>query len=132
MMNGTFTEGRLTADPKPEGEGDNLRVSFTVAVPRDYKPKGAKYPESDFYFTIARRKKAEEILRFFKKGDIIQVHSRYTQYENRNKERQHLFNLIDWKFPLGGSRKKTDQDGPVEDEDRGYVSPDLRDDDLPF
>lgn len=131
MIDGTIVEGRLTGDPVVDGTGDKLRATFTVAVPRDYKPAGAKYPDSDFYFTVARRKKAENISKFFKKGDVIRVHLRYTQY-TKDGERRHLFELIDFKFPLGGNRKRNDDNESIPDEERTYASPDLTDDDLPF
>lgn len=68
--------GRLCIDPelRVAANGDSVST-FTIAVRRAAasKLKGNKEPETDFFKVVAWKKAAEDITRFFEKGDTISI-----------------------------------------------------------
>lgn len=71
-MNKVILQGRLVADPEYRNEIFPV-ASFTLAVSRRFKNKDTGATEADFISCQATNKTAENIARFFKKGDLIIV-----------------------------------------------------------
>ncbi len=73
MYSHTVILGRITKDPELKQTGTGISVtSFSVAVDRNYIPKGGER-KSDFFEIVAWRGTAEFICRNFKKGEKILV-----------------------------------------------------------
>ena len=67
-MNTICLMGRLTADPELRSTQSGVAVtSFTLAVERDYTPKGQD-KQADFIPVVAWRQTAEFVCKYFHKG----------------------------------------------------------------
>lgn len=67
-MNTICLMGRLTADPELRSTQSGVAVtSFTLAVERDYTPKGQD-KQADFIPVVAWRQTAEFVCKYFRKG----------------------------------------------------------------
>lgn len=76
MLNRIVLMGRLTKDPELRRTGTGVAVtSFTVAVDRDFAPKGAER-ETDFVDVVAWRNTAEFVSKYFKRGRMAVVSGR--------------------------------------------------------
>ena len=75
-MNHAAIQGRLTKEPDLRYTQNQTPVaSFTVAVDRDYAPKGEK-KKVDFIDCVAWRSKAEFVTKYFHKGTAAVVSGR--------------------------------------------------------
>lgn len=73
MLNRIVLMGRLTRDPELRRTGSGVAVtSFTIAVDRDFAPKGAER-ETDFVDVVAWRNTAEFVSKYFAKGRMAVV-----------------------------------------------------------
>jgi single-strand DNA-binding protein len=73
MLNISVLMGRLVADPELRHTPNGVSVtSFTIAVDRDYCPKGAER-QTDFIDIVAWRNTAEFVCKYFKKGQLAAV-----------------------------------------------------------
>lgn len=73
MLNKVILMGRLTADPELRQTPNNLSVvSFSIAVDRDFTPKGEE-KQTDFINIVAWRQTADFIAKYFAKGRMIIV-----------------------------------------------------------
>ena len=73
MLNNVVLMGRLTADPELRHTQNDISVtSFTIAVDRDYAPKGQE-KQADFINCVAWRGTADFISRYFQKGSMIAI-----------------------------------------------------------
>lgn len=76
MLNRIDIMGRLTRDPELRYTPSGTPVaSFTIAVDRDYAPKGAE-KETDFIDIVAWQSTAELVHKYFLKGRMIVVSGR--------------------------------------------------------
>ena len=134
MLNHTVLMGRLVKDVEVRyAQGSDKAVAkFTVAVERDYKPKDAEKPETDFISCTAFGKTAEFIGKYFKKGSMIAVVGRIQTGSYTNKEGQKVYttdvavekaSFTGESKKDGGQQPSSDGFRPVDDEDDG---------DLPF
>lgn len=86
-MNHIDLIGRLTADPETRTVSDSTCTTFTLAVQRNYTPKG-KEKETDFIRCVAWRHTADFIAKYFFKGRMMgvsgELHIR--QYTTRDGE----------------------------------------------
>ena len=65
MLNISVLMGRLVADPELRHTPNGVSVtSFTIAVDRDYCPKGAER-QTDFIDIVAWRNTAEFVCKYF-------------------------------------------------------------------
>lgn len=71
-MNHIDLIGRLTADPETRTVSDSTCTTFTLAVQRNYTPKG-KEKETDFINCVAWRHTGEFIAKYFYKGRMMGV-----------------------------------------------------------
>lgn len=76
MLNRIDIMGRLTRDPELRYTPSGTPIaSFTIAVDRDYAPKGAE-KETDFIDIVAWQSTAELVHKYFSKGRMIVVSGR--------------------------------------------------------
>lgn len=132
-MNGTYITGRLIRDPeKSITQEGKTKASFSVAVDRPYKPKDAKFPETDFYYCIAYEGRAEFILDHFRKGKAIELTLSYRTYKNKENKTSHYFAVDRAGFvPRDSEATRVDDlNGGVYPEEPPEVN--ITDDDLPF
>lgn len=131
-MNLTVITGRLVRDPEKSTTQDGKsKTAISVAVDRDYKPKGAQYPEADFFYCIAYDRTADFIAEHFAKGRPIELYLQYRQYKKEDKTSGHFFLVDKAKFVPRDNTGK----GDIGDmNDSGYLGAetDVQDDDLPF
>ncbi len=73
MLNRVVLMGRITHDPELKTLSSGVStLSFTVAVDRNYTPKGAE-KQTDFINCVAWRQTAEFISKYFGKGALIAI-----------------------------------------------------------
>lgn len=73
MLNTISIHGRLTATPELKKTPSDVSVcSFTVAVDRNYTPKGEE-KQTDFFTVVCWRGLAEMVSKYFTKGKEIVV-----------------------------------------------------------
>ena len=75
-LNKVVLAGRMTADPELKQTPSGVSVlSFSIAVNRNYVPKGSEQGErqADFINVVAWRQNAEFISKYFRKGSAICV-----------------------------------------------------------
>ena len=76
MLNHIVIMGRLTRDPELRRTSNGKAVtSFTVAVDRDFAPKGAE-KETDFFDCVAWNNTGEFVAKYFRKGSLAVVSGR--------------------------------------------------------
>ena len=86
MLNCAIIMGRLTADPELKTTQSGISVtSFSVAVDRNYTPKGQER-QTDFINVVAWRQTAEFVTRYFHKGSMIAIEGsiQTRKYQDRN------------------------------------------------
>ena len=72
-LNVSVLMGRLVRDPELRHTSNGISVtSFTLAVDRDYCPKGQER-QADFIDVVAWRKTAEFVCTYFSKGKMVAV-----------------------------------------------------------
>lgn len=76
--------GRLTADPEVRDAGSSKVVNFTIAVNR--VPRNGQEAETDFIDCVAWGVQAENIGKYFTKGDRIGVEGRIQVRSYEDKE----------------------------------------------
>jgi single-strand DNA-binding protein len=71
MLNVAVLMGRLTKDPELRQTPNGVSVTtFTIAVDRDYTPKGQER-QADFIDIVAWRNTAEFVCKYFRKGQLV-------------------------------------------------------------
>ena len=79
MLNKTFLQGRLVADPELRHTASGVAAaSFRLAVDRDFKNKDTGERHADFISCVAWRQTAEFVSRYFSKGRLAIVEGRST------------------------------------------------------
>lgn len=128
-MNATIITGRLIQDPEvTQTQDGKTKTTFKVAVDRPFIPRGAKYPDSDFYFCVAYEKTADFIGKHFQKGRAIELILSYRQYKNKDNQTSHYF-AVDRAGFVPRDAAGTKGDGG---EYEPPFEPDITDDELPF
>lgn len=86
MLNHIDIMGRLTRDPECRVTDSGVTCcNFTVAVDRDFSPKGQD-KETDFIDCVAWRSTAEFVVKYFQKGMMAVVSGRLQQRRWQDKE----------------------------------------------
>lgn len=94
MLNHITLMGRLTRDPELRFTQNSVAVaSFSLAVDRDYAPKGQD-KETDFIDIVAWRHTAEFVSKYFAKGSLVVVSGR--------------LQIRDWTDREGGKRRSAE------------------------
>ena len=141
MLNNTTLQGRIVATPELKTTQTGLSVtSFTLAVERDYTPKGQD-KVTDFIDIVAWRQTAEFVTRFFGKGDLIIVQGaiQTRNYEDKNGNKRKAFEIVADKAHFCGAKSSepTEQQRANLDGLKGKAGLDVEteetgDDSLPF
>lgn len=88
-MNKCLFTGRLTKDPKMEIIGETQKATFSLAVRRTFKNKDGEYG-ADFPLLTIWGKRAEFVMQYLKKGDLIEVVAEYRTERKDDKFYQSL------------------------------------------
>jgi len=129
--------GRLTKDIEIRKAGDNPVCDFTIAINRFVKDKD--HPMSDFIDCVAWNKTAENIEKFFHKGDRIAVSGRVQvdNYEDKDGVKRKSwkvqvadFDFIESKKDHTNSEVSKESNAKKENDDFAEISDDEKD--LPF
>lgn len=106
-MNKVIFLGRLTAEPRRKFVGDSAVVNFGIAVPNRFRKSGQT---ADFFECEAWNKDAENIFKYFHKGDGILVCGRMENFSYISREGQRVNGVIlkveEWDF----GQKKQNRD----------------------
>lgn len=136
MLNTITVMGRLTRDPELRYTQSGTPVaSFTVAVTRDYGPKGEE-KETDFFDVVAWRHTGEFVSEYFTKGSMAVVIGRLEiqVWEDREGNKRRSPKIVAASVYFGESKRK--QEGYPEGKyaasvsRQGYSAPDFSE--LPF
>ncbi len=142
-MNLVVLKGRATSDIELKTTPNGVSVaSFTLAVDRNYTPKGEE-KQADFIRCVAWRGTAEFISKWFSKGSPMLITNGEIQtrnYEDKNGNKRQAFEVIVNNVEFCGSKadNKTDSiqnESTPEFADTSNDFTDLgniADDDLPF
>jgi single-strand DNA-binding protein len=142
MLNVAVLMGRLVADPELRHTSNEVAVtSITLAVDRDYAPKGQNR-QADFIDIVAWRNTAEFVCKYFNKGQLVAVQGaiQTRSYTDKDGNKRKAFEIVADSVhfaeskPTGNPDAKNYSDqasetGGITDEDIPELPPD---DDLPF
>lgn len=139
MLNRVVLTGRFTKDPEVRATPSGLSVvQFTLGVQRQFSRKDGER-ESDFISCVAWRKTAENIGKYFHKGDLIGVDGRIQtrSYEDKNGQRVYVTEVVVDNFVFlnnkSSSQSNNNQQNQSTDPFAGNDgSVDITQDDLPF
>ena len=95
-MNTICLMGRLTADPELRSTQSGVAVtSFTLAVERDYTPKGQD-KQADFIPVVAWRQTAEFVCKYFRKGQRAALTGslQTRQYTDRDGSKRTAYEVV--------------------------------------
>lgn len=93
-MNICIHTGRITKDPTIKDVNGKPKVTFTIAVKRDFKNKEGKY-ESDFLLATAWNAKAEFVEKYIKKGYLLEISSRLKSYQYESEGKKQHFTYLE-------------------------------------
>lgn len=100
--------GRLTKDPELRRTQSGVAVtSFCVAVERDFKDKNTGMRGVDFVNCVAYKTTAENISRYFLKGQMVVVDGRLQirKYQNKDGDNRYATEVIVNSIYFGESKK---------------------------
>ncbi len=110
-MNQVILVGRLTSDPEViVTENDKKKTSITIAVTRPFKNSDGIY-EADFIRCILWNNIALNTCEYCHTGDVVGVKGRLQtrSYEDENKTRKYITEVIAEKITFLSSNKKEEQ-----------------------
>lgn len=119
-MNKCIFKGNFTNDPETRlsQDGEITITRFCLAVNRRFKRDGE--PEADFPNFIAFGKNAENIGKFFVKGNpiLVTAHLQTGSYTNREGKKVYTTDFIveEWEFIGGKVEKKSSNEEPKDGE----------------
>lgn len=141
MINRVILTGHLTKDPELKTTQSGLSVvQFVIGVQRRFvREDGGR--EADFISCVAWRKTAENIAKYFKKGQLIGLDGRIQtrSYDDKNGQRVYVTEVVVDNFAFLNSQKgqgnQNSSQRPnttAKDPFAGTSNIDISDDDLPF
>jgi single-strand DNA-binding protein len=141
MINRVVLTGNLTKDPELKITQSGLSVvQFVIGVQRQFARKDGER-EADFINCVAWRRTAENIAKYFRKGQLIGVDGRIQtrSYDNKNGQRVYVtevvvddFTFLNSKKGQGNQNSRQRPNTTAQDPFAGTGSVDIADDDLPF
>ena len=129
-MNSVNEIGRLTKDPelKYTASTNTPVCSFDIAVDDGFGDKKKTY----FFKCQAWSKTAENIVKFFGKGDLIGISGKLTTRSwEKDGNKHNITEIVVNEFSFCGGKKK-DESAPINNNQPGEMFPIEEDDDLPF
>lgn len=143
MINCVVLTGNLTKDPELKTTQSGLSVvQFVIGVQRRFVKDGGR--EADFISCVAWRRTAENIAKYFRKGQLIGIEGRLQtrSYDDKNGRRVYVTEVVVDNFAFLSSKKGQDShqnsrqrlNTKAQDPFAGTktASVDITDDDLPF
>ena len=141
MLNRVVLTGHLTKDPELKVTQSGLSVvQFVIGVQRQFARKDGER-EADFISCVAWRRTAENIAKYFRKGQLIGVDGRIQtrSYDDKNGQRVYVtevvvdnFSFLSSKQGQGNQNSSQRPNTTVQDPFAETGSVDITDDDLPF
>lgn len=112
MLNQVVLQGRLTADPQLNQNGQMSTLHFTLASDRSFKNKdGNRY--TDFIRCTAFGKSADNMANFFQKGQLVIVYGRWQtgSYQDNSGNRVYTNELVvrDFEFDNNPKQQRNQQ-----------------------
>lgn len=107
MLNRVVLMGRITHSPELKTISSGVSVvSFTVAVDRNYTPKGQE-KQTDFINCVAWRQTADFIAKYFGKGSLIAVEGtlQTRKYQDKNGVNHNVTEVIVDNASFTGGKK---------------------------
>lgn len=138
MLNKTFLQGRLVADPELRHTQSGVPVaSFRLAVDRDFKDRDTGERKADFFNIVAWRQQAEFISRYFNKGSMALIEGKLQSrdYTDKDGNRRYATDVVADAVYFGDSKKSEGQSTYQKDPE--YQEPEFTDmdddgEELPF
>lgn len=117
MLNKTFLQGRLVADPELRHTTTGVAVAtFRLAVDRDFKDKQTGERQADFINVVAWRQTGEFVSRYFSKGRMSIVEGKLqTRTYDKDGVRHYITEVVADNVYFGDSKR---DDGSKPDEFR--------------
>ena len=141
MLNRVVLTGHLTKDPELKVTQSGLSVvQFVIGVQRKFARKDGER-EADFISCVAWRKTAENIAKYFRKGQLIGIDGRVQtrSYDDKNGQRVYVTEVVVDNFAFLSSQKGQGNQSPSQRQNTTYQYPfagtgsvDSTDDDFPF
>ena len=100
-MNISIMLGRLTEEPiQSVTLGGKLIVKFSIAVSKKYKRENG--PTADYFNCVAWERDAENIFKFFHKGDSILIKGRFENDNYKTRDGTKVYGMVyiveEWDF----------------------------------
>lgn len=129
MLNKTFLQGRLVADPELRHTTSGVAVAtFRLAVDRDFKDKNTGERQADFITVVAWRQTGEFVSRYFSKGRLAIVEGKLqSRTYDKDGVRQYITEVVADNVYFGDSKR--DEGGSKPQEYREPEFTDYTDDD---
>ena len=107
MLNKTFLQGRLVADPELRHTASGVAVAtFRLAVDRDFKDKQTGERQADFITVVVWRQTAEFVSRFFSKGRMAIVEGKLqTRTYDKDGVRHYITEVVADSVYFGDSKR---------------------------
>ena len=133
MLNKTFLQGRLVADPELRHTTSGVAAAtFRLAVDRDFKNKDTGERQADFITCVAWRQTALFVEKYFSKGRMAIVEGKLQTrtYDDKDGVRRYVTEVVADNVYFGDSKR---DDGGKAEEFREPEFTDYNDDgNLPF
>ena len=116
MLNKTFLQGRLVADPELRHTTSGVAVAtFRLAVDRDFKDKETGERKADFLSVVAWRQTAEFVSRYFSKGRLAIVEGKLqSRTYDKDGVRQYITEVVADNVYFGDSKRDDGGSKPEE------------------
>lgn len=110
MLNQVVLQGRLTADPQLNQNGQISSLHFTLASDRSFKNKDGNR-DTDFIRCTAFGKSAENMANFFQKGQLVIVYGRWQtgSYQDNSGNRVYTNELVVRGFEFDNNPRQNNQ-----------------------
>lgn len=94
-MNKIILIGRIANDLELKQVGEGKAVNFSIAVQKPYKNEDGKH-DADFFQVVVWNEKAENLVQYTKKGDLIAVSGRLQnrQYDTDNGFKRYVTEIV--------------------------------------
>lgn len=134
MLNKTFLQGRLVADPELRHTTSGVAVAtFRLAVDRDFKDKQTGERQADFISVVAWRQTGEFVSRYFSKGRMAIVEGKLQSrtYE-KDGVRQYITEVVADNVYFGDSKRDDGGSKPQEYREPNFTEYTDDDGECPF
>lgn len=134
MLNKTFLQGRLVADPELRHTTSGVAVAtFRLAVDRDFKDKNTGERQADFINVVAWRQTGEFVSRYFSKGRLAIVEGKLqSRTYDKDGVRQYITEVVADNVYFGDSKRDDGGSKPQEYREPNFTEMTDDDGDLPF